>query len=994
MALPLQAEVRAAFVRFRDQHDHAALATVFDRTAQGLLLVAHHLTVPGVDAEDLVQTTFLQAIRNAHAFDASRPLEPWLLGILTNEAHNARRRATRRVDPSRLRGEPRDDPAEHAATRDEVACMQAAIEAMPEPLRSVLVLYLVHGMTPTEVAHALGHPVGSVKSWVHRGLERLRDRLPVALVAAVAVGTASASWDPLRTAVLAAARLHTGEAAVAAGAAATGHVAKHGAPWFLLAALALLASVPMWWWARPTRAPASLDSTPRMQAPGGIVADSRSPSDGTVGNSQDARLRVDGADGSLAELHLAVRWADGTPAAIGFGVAPTYVSDARLCRRDERTDASGRSRVAGLVPGSVTLALDRGLERAVELQPGSNVVDVELPVGLAVHGRVVDEGGGPVAGAMVWLSHLPRRDDGWPVATTGTDGSFTVRDAPIGGALAAFADGFVPTRATTVQGPVGSVSERMVLAFERRANTVVIEVSGATGLPVADALVQVGGSEVLLADGRMATDDCRPAPPSLHRTDASGRVLCRQFPADGIVPVYARGHGDAGAGMAWRSGQGEAVLRLALPPSRTFQGQLARVDATTVVSARPATPRRGDDAAPHWFVATARVTPDGAFQLLGVGEQALVVESRGVHGFALAERDAGSGAVAPWSATLAPGRRVTGRVRTATGESLGALRVALCASCCRHEAVLAADGTFACEGVGELAYEFVVHEPEGGPGFLLRRAGVRGGDVLDVEVPAADCPQATVRGRLVDASGRPVATAMLVAYPRAFPSRSFGTDAEGRFVVAGLPAGRFLLLGGDYPYSLVHTFDLPAFGEIDLGTLVTQALARCRVQLAAGTPRDGLEVSLCTPGTPRTMVAVARWLGPSTNVTMPAPQGEYLLELFARGTSIHQQRVTLTAAGEVVVDVPVPTGLRCVFEARLPGGDESTWMRWLVRGDGGEREMMTGPRAAGERRTWRVAAQLQPGRHRLQAIADNGMRGECEFEVAEGNLGPFVVMLR
>jgi hypothetical protein len=142
------------------------------------------------------------------------------------------------------------------------------------------------------------------------------------------------------------------------------------------------------------------------------------------------------------------------------------------------------------------------------------------------------------------------------------------------------------------------------------------------------------------------------------------------------------------------------------------------------------------------------------------------------------------------------------------------------------------------------------------------------------------------------------------------------------------------------------------------------------------------------------MVAVARWLGPSPVVTLPAPPGEYLLELVANGTSVHQQIVTLPAAGEVAVDVPVPVGLRCVFEARLPGGDRCTWMRWLVQGDGARREMMSGPRGPGERRIWRVAAQLPPGRYRVQAIADCGERGDGEFEVAAGSTGPFVLTLR
>ncbi|MBL8751868.1 MAG: sigma-70 family RNA polymerase sigma factor, partial [Planctomycetes bacterium] len=515
MSLPLQAEVRAAFLRFRDQHDHAALAFVFDRTAQGLLLVANHLAAPGVDAEDLVQTTFVQAIRNAQAFDANRPLEPWLLGILTHEAHNARRRAARRPDPRRLRPEPIDDPASKAEVHDEVARMQTAIEAMPEPTRSVLVLYLVHSMTPTEIAHALGHPVGSVKSWVHRGLERLRDRLPVGLAVTAGLGLGARQWLPLRDAVLAAGRAHTDVPSVVQAGSLGGPVAvrPQTAFWLRLVAVVAGVAVPILWWALGGRDDRTVDrggNAPAVAAsPGAAARPSLAPA---VGSERSAEAsRVASADGDAAALHVVARWSDGSPAAIGFGVASTFVADARLARRDGSTDREGRAQMVGLEPGSATLSIDRGMVRDVELLPGANRIEIELPAGRTVHGRVVDELGQPVPSAVVWLSHLPRRDDGWPLAQTAKDGTFALRDVPVGSAVAAFAEGFVPTRAMTVRETAASADE-LVLAFERRAATVRIEVVTAQGDGVAGAWVQVGGSEAMPADGVVATDDCRPPP--------------------------------------------------------------------------------------------------------------------------------------------------------------------------------------------------------------------------------------------------------------------------------------------------------------------------------------------------------------------------------------------------------------------------------------------------------------------------------------------------
>src|SRR5262245_38453725 len=83
------------FERFRARGDLRALGKVFDELAPRLLPVALHRG-DAADAEDVLQQTFLLAIERADAFDATRRLEPWLAGLLTNIANNARRSAKRR----------------------------------------------------------------------------------------------------------------------------------------------------------------------------------------------------------------------------------------------------------------------------------------------------------------------------------------------------------------------------------------------------------------------------------------------------------------------------------------------------------------------------------------------------------------------------------------------------------------------------------------------------------------------------------------------------------------------------------------------------------------------------------------------------------------------------------------------------------------------------------------------------------------------------------
>ena len=105
------------FAQFRATGSATALAAVFDALAPELLLVAAHLAPRGVDAEDIVQTTFLHAIRRAARWDAARPLLPWLIGILVRNAQAEGRSRGRQPDPARLPprvGEPTPPEASEA----------------------------------------------------------------------------------------------------------------------------------------------------------------------------------------------------------------------------------------------------------------------------------------------------------------------------------------------------------------------------------------------------------------------------------------------------------------------------------------------------------------------------------------------------------------------------------------------------------------------------------------------------------------------------------------------------------------------------------------------------------------------------------------------------------------------------------------------------------------------------------------------------------------
>ncbi|HEX5052295.1 MAG TPA: sigma-70 family RNA polymerase sigma factor, partial [Planctomycetota bacterium] len=131
-------------MRYRDHGDLPALAAVFDAFAGHLLLVAGHVVRDGALAEDLVQTTFVEAMRSAHRYDADRPLLPWLVRILTHHAKKLRRQRNRPDDPRPVRRSAYGSAAEPILDREVTTAVERALAALPVSYRQVLTLRLVH----------------------------------------------------------------------------------------------------------------------------------------------------------------------------------------------------------------------------------------------------------------------------------------------------------------------------------------------------------------------------------------------------------------------------------------------------------------------------------------------------------------------------------------------------------------------------------------------------------------------------------------------------------------------------------------------------------------------------------------------------------------------------------------------------------------------------------------------------------------------------------
>lgn len=148
-----------------------------------LFRVAMSITRNGSDAEDLVQDTLLRAFRSIERFDGRYP-RAWLLTILRNAQVNRvrRRRPELLRDPETgdrlLEQQTPHDSAEHDALQDTFdAEVEVAYSALPDRFRRVVELVDLHGNSYQQAADALGMPVGTVMSRLHRARRRIRDHL-------------------------------------------------------------------------------------------------------------------------------------------------------------------------------------------------------------------------------------------------------------------------------------------------------------------------------------------------------------------------------------------------------------------------------------------------------------------------------------------------------------------------------------------------------------------------------------------------------------------------------------------------------------------------------------------------------------------------------------------------------------------------------------------------------------------------------------------------
>lgn len=165
--------------------DQEALGRLYDSTNRILFGLILRILRDRASAEEVLVDVYLQVWRRGETYSATKgsPLA-WLLTIARSRAIDAcRSRAVREFEqhvPLETAGSVADaapDPEENSAISQRRSLVQRALATLSKDQREAIELAFFRGLSHTEVAEALGQPLGTIKTRVRLGMARLRESL-------------------------------------------------------------------------------------------------------------------------------------------------------------------------------------------------------------------------------------------------------------------------------------------------------------------------------------------------------------------------------------------------------------------------------------------------------------------------------------------------------------------------------------------------------------------------------------------------------------------------------------------------------------------------------------------------------------------------------------------------------------------------------------------------------------------------------------------------
>jgi len=164
-----------------------SFAAVYRLTSSQIFTMILRINRDRSEAEDVLQETYLSAWTRAHWFDQSKgEVLAWLATIARHRAIDSLRHKQHRPQLQWHTGEQNGTdvyaneasaypgPMELTAQRSDARLIAGHLVGLPAMQRQSVVLAFYEGLSHPEIALQMGRPIGSVKSWVRRGLAGLK----------------------------------------------------------------------------------------------------------------------------------------------------------------------------------------------------------------------------------------------------------------------------------------------------------------------------------------------------------------------------------------------------------------------------------------------------------------------------------------------------------------------------------------------------------------------------------------------------------------------------------------------------------------------------------------------------------------------------------------------------------------------------------------------------------------------------------------------------
>ena len=159
------------------RQDQSALKALYDESAQKLFAIALRIVGDQAEAEDVLQEVFVKIWKQAKQYSGSGTAWGWMCVLTRHSAIDRQRSLKSHLHDSLDTVAPNDQWQQISEMSDNTLWVDRCLQQLKPDMRKAILLSYVTGYSHGEISEVLSKPLGTVKAWVRRGLQELKQCL-------------------------------------------------------------------------------------------------------------------------------------------------------------------------------------------------------------------------------------------------------------------------------------------------------------------------------------------------------------------------------------------------------------------------------------------------------------------------------------------------------------------------------------------------------------------------------------------------------------------------------------------------------------------------------------------------------------------------------------------------------------------------------------------------------------------------------------------------